>query len=356
MFKRSFFAVAAALLMSVAAHAADRPTDQEILKAAQAQGILTLKTASGLPTDPEAWEIKAVLIDTEAKVDGENTLKTFAQIQTNADLFIESRKLEGKTLVTPTFQAGANISVPGTMRYQRVGLFTRSWEIKFVWEDVMPPGLKAASFPNAVSTQSDEGREISGKIAGSVDARIKEQIAEAAAKNAAFATDRQAAEEKMALARSKDERDIEASLTKFVGKWLPYTIVTPADDPKATKSDFRAVFIDEVSADGVTLTLLLGGDESASRGSIQGAFGNGRLNFVDTDGCEIDVVPSRKSGADGEVYMLFGSRVCSVARQHISILLTERTPKQVAEFVEMTKRSTQEPPPTASLPLPNLKP
>lgn len=354
MLKRTFLAIAVAIVSLTAAQANDRPTDKELLKAAQTQGILGLKTVSGLPTDHTAWSIKAILIDTEAKPESENVLRVFAQIETNADLFIESRKHEGSTLVTPTFQTGASISLPGKLQYERVGFFNRSWEIKFSWDNAMPPGMKLSSFEKPVSTQSEEGRSLSERIAGAVTARIKEQVAEAEAKKASFAMDRKAAEEKMSLSRSKDEADIIASLAKFVGKWLPYTIVTPTDDPKNPKSDFRAVHVDDASADGVSLTLLLGSDEQAKRAAVSASVADGKLNFADSDGCQIEVVPSRKES--GEVYMLFGSRLCSVTRQHLSIVLEERTPKEIAAFIARMNSAPPPPPTKPALPLPSLKP
>lgn len=346
--------IAIAIATSTLAFATDRPTDQEILKAAQAQGIADVKAASGMPTNPASWQLKGVLLKPQAEGDAAGLLAVYAQIEARADLFLEARKHEGKSLVTPTFQTGAGISLPGKMSFQRVGLFTRTWEIKFTWDNTMPPGLPLTSFEKAVSTQSDEGRELSLKISANIKADMERQIAESDARKAKFETDYKTAQENKARTLAKDETDITATLTKFVGKWLPYTIVTPTDDPKNPTSDFRAVHIDEVSADGVTLTLLLGSDEQAKRATVAANVDDGKLNFRDSDDCQVEVVPSRKDG--GELYMLFGSRQCNVARQHLSIVLEERTPKQVAEFVARMKSAPPAPPAKPALPLPNLKP
>lgn len=346
--------IAVALATSTLAFAVDRPTDQEILKAAQAHGIGSVTSASGMPTEPAAWQIKSVLLKTEAEVEGAGTLPVYAQIEARADLFLEARKYDGKTLVTPTFQSGAGISLPGKMHFQRVGYFTRSWEIKFTWENAMPPGIPLNSFENAVSSHTEEGRALSQQISASIKADMERQIAESDGRKAKFELDRNTAQEAMDRTREKDESDITAALTKFIGKWIPYTIVTPTDDPKNPISDFRAVHVDEVGADGVALTLLLGSDEQAKRATVTATVGEGKLNFADSDNCQIEVVPSRKDG--GELYMLFGSRLCSGTRQHMSIIIEERTPKQVAEFVARMKSAPPPAPSKPALPLPNLKP
>lgn len=346
--------IAFAIASSTLAYATDRPTDQEILKAAQAQGIAQVKAASGMPTDPDAWQLKGVLLKPQPEAEAAGPVAVYAQIEARADLYLEARKHDGKTLVTPTFQTGAGISLPGKMSFQRVGFFTRSWEIKFTWDNAMPPGMPLNSFENAVSSQSDEGRELSQNISANIKADMERQIAESNARKAKFETDYKAAQESMARTREKDEADIAASMAKFAGKWVPYTIVTPTDDPKNPSSDFRAVHIDEVSADGVTMTLLLGSDEQAKRATVTATINDGKLNFRDSNDCQIEVVPSRKDG--GELYMLFGSRLCNVARQHLSIVLEERTPKQVADFVARMKSAPPPAPARPALPLPNLKP
>jgi hypothetical protein len=352
-FKKILFAIAMAFTSVVAAQANDRPTDNEILKAAQAQGIHDLKAASGLPTEPGAWSVKSVLVDFQAP-DGENTYRAFAQIEAGSDLFIEARKHEGKTLVTPTFQTGSSTSIPGKVHFKRVGLFTRTWEIKFAWENTMPPGLTLPRFTDAVSTQSDEGRALSQVIAHSIEAEIQRNVAAAEAKTAAFAKDRAAAEKRMAQSVEQDGTDIVSALEGFVGKWIPYTILTPTNDPNAPTSDFRAVRIDSATGGEFHLTLLLGSHEGAKQAKATAAVSDGMLRYADSDGCQVELAPSRKQNR--EVYMLFGSRFCSVARQHVSIVLEERTPKQVAEFVA---RMTNPIPPAEAkqlLPLPPLKP
>jgi hypothetical protein len=345
---------ALAIVASTLAYASDRPTDQEILKAAQAQGIANVGSASGQPADPSAWQIKGVLLKTNSQPAAEGSLDVYAQIESNTDLFLEARKHDGRTLVSPTFQSGASISIPGKMLFQRVGLFTRTWEIKFAWNNALPPGKPLSSYENAVSSQSDDGKALSLAIAAGIKADMERQLADSEGRKAKFETDRAAAQQAMERGREKDEADIKAALTKFAGKWLPYTIVTPTSDPKAPISDFRAVRIDDVTSSGAALTLLLGSDDSAKRAPANASIADGKLNFRDNDGCQIEVVPSRKDG--GEPFMLFGSRACSVARQHLSIVLEERTPKQVAEFVARSKAAQTPPPARSDVPLPNLKP
>ncbi|PZR95157.1 MAG: hypothetical protein DI537_05075 [Stutzerimonas stutzeri] len=351
---KRFLIIALALATSGLAFAADRPTDQEILKAAQAQGLASVESASGQPADPSAWTIKGVLIKLAPSSQIEGELEVFAQIEATADLFLEARRHDGKTLVSPTFQKGAGTSLPGAMRFERVGFFNRSWEIRFVWEKAMPPGQPLSIIENAVSSLSDEGRALSDKIASDIKADMSRQVAEARARQAKFQQDRESAEKDFERSRDKDQTEIAASLAKFSGKWLPYTIVTPTDNANAPKSDFRAVYIDEVGDQTAALTLLLGSDESAPRAPVRGTIGEGKLSFQDSDGCQVEVVPSRKD--DGQIFMLFGSRLCNVARQHVSIVLEERSPRQVAEFVARMKNAQAPQPPKPSLPLPNLKP
>jgi hypothetical protein len=346
--------IAFALATSTLAFATDRPTDQEILKAAQDQGIANLATASGQPGDPSAWRITGVLIKSDADPKSTDPLAVYAQVEATTDLFLEARKTDGKTIVTPTFQTGAGISIPGKMLFQRVGFFTRSWEIKFAWNNALPPGTPLTTFENAISSQSDEGRALSMKVAADIKADLDRQVAESANRTAKFELDRAAAQQSMERVQQKDEADITAALAKFVGKWLPYTIVTPTEDPKNPKSEFRAVRIDEIGADGAVLTLLLGSDEQAKRAPVKATVGDGRLNFRDSDDCQVDVAPSRRE--NGDLFMLFGSRLCNVARQHLSIVLEERTPKQVSEFVMRMKNSPSPAPSKPALPLPNLKP
>lgn len=346
--------IALAIATSTLAFAADRPTDQEILKAAQEQGIANLKSASGQPADPSAWRIKGVLIKSEADPKSNDALGVYAQVEAATDLFLEARKHDGKTIVTPTFQTGAGISIPGKMHFQRVGFFTRTWEIKFDWNNALPPGTPLASFENAVSSQSDEGRALSMKIVADIKADIDRQVADSEGRKAKFELDRETARKTMEQGRTKDEADIAAALSKFVGKWLPYTIVTPTDDPKNPTSDFRAVRIDELGTDGAVLTLLLGSDEQARRAPVKATVGDGKLSFRDSDDCQVEVAPSRRE--NGDLFMLFGSRLCSVARQHLSIVLEERTPKQVSEFVMRMKSTPPPAPAKPALPLPTLKP
>lgn len=351
-----FIAIAFAIILGSVAHAADRPTDQEILKAAQAQGLSGIKTAGGMPSENSAWTISAVLIDENGKAESDDTLRVYGQLRAETDLYIESRKYGQATLVTPTFASGSGISLAGKMRFQRVGLFTRTWEIKFAWSDAMPPGLPLKSYASPISTASDEGKAIALKISSELRSEMERQQLESQAKMAAVNADREAAEARMAAASKSDEEAIAKALSGFEQKWLPYTIVTPTDDPQTMKSDFRAVHIDQVAKDTVQLTLLLGGNEAAPRATLTASLQNGRLTFVDTDKCQIEVVPSRRD--NGTIFMLFGSRQCTVSRQHLSIVLEERTPKQVAEFIARINSGTREPsrPTQGNFPLPALRP
>ncbi|MFC3635992.1 hypothetical protein ACFONL_01115, partial [Camelimonas fluminis] len=288
-----------------------------------------------LVADPTAWSLTGAFVSPDAGA-ADNPVVVFGTIVATEDLFIPAQTYNGHTLVFKTHPKGAEIRVPGSMTYKRVGTFAKTWEIQITWDNRLPPGAPLMAFENPVELGTPAAEALRHDMANAL-----ERSTEAALREQREREEKLEHQRSQALKHAKEaENSATSHLVTMISEtpknvWLPFTIITQSSGDTPTTSKFRALMI-QAGADPSTPTLLLLAEPRAdsTRTNAPAQIQSGLMTFNDGE-CTVQLSPG--VGKNGKVTMAFGSYICpDKVQRNAALIPEERALDRIAMFANPT--------------------